>query len=125
MSYPRHISNLPPTLDPRPKSRLDRGMKVTLFTLFVALLMVGCGREYQDSEGNPVTIEDGLHTEYYENGQKFWEGTFKDGKEDGVFTGWHENGQIKWEGSYKDGKIYGVMIRYNEDGTVRERRTFK
>ena len=33
----------PPTLDPRPSRRLDRGMKVTLFALFVALLMVGCG----------------------------------------------------------------------------------
>ena len=99
-------------------------MKVSLTIFSIGLFIAGCGREYQDSEGNPVTIEDGLHTEYYENGQKFWEGTFKDGKEDGVFTGWYENGQIKWEGTYKDGKPDGVVIRYNEDGTERERRTF-
>ena len=30
------------TLDPRPKRRLNRGMKAILFALFVALLMVGC-----------------------------------------------------------------------------------
>ena len=28
-------------VDPRPKRRLDRRMKATLFALFVALLMVG------------------------------------------------------------------------------------
>ena len=37
----------PPTLDPRPKRRLDRGMKAILFALFVALLMVGCGEDAQ------------------------------------------------------------------------------
>ena len=33
----------PPTLDRRPKRRLDQGMKAKLFALLVALLMVGCG----------------------------------------------------------------------------------
>ena len=35
----------PPTLDPRPSRRLDRGMKVILFALFAGLLMVGCGAQ--------------------------------------------------------------------------------
>ena len=33
----------PQALDPSPKRRLDRGMKAILLSLFVALLMVGCG----------------------------------------------------------------------------------
>jgi len=40
-------SHPPPTLDPHPKRRLDRGMKAILFALFVALLMVGCGEQAQ------------------------------------------------------------------------------
>ena len=45
VSIPEITSTLrrPPTLDPRPRRRLDPGMKATLFALFVALLMVGCG----------------------------------------------------------------------------------
>ena len=48
-----------PTLDPRPRRRLDRGMKATLLALFVALLMVGCGEQSQSvgSEGDVEEFE--------------------------------------------------------------------
>ena len=49
--------------------------------------------------------EDGLWTKWYENGQKFREGTFKDGKQDGLWTDWYENGQKSYEVTYKDGKF--------------------
>ena len=45
-------------------------MKAILFAMFVGLLMVGCGEDTQN----------GIQTEYWENGQKKWEGTYKDGK---------------------------------------------
>ena len=51
------------------------------------------------SEG---TLKDGRmisRTEWswFENGQKMSEGTFKDGKEDGLVTEWYENGQKETE----------------------------
>lgn len=64
-------------------------MKHLLLTI-VALLMVGCGDEAVSSG-----MEDGLHTEYHSNGQKKWEGTYRDGKLDGLSTVWHSNGQKK------------------------------
>ena len=42
---------------------------------------------------------------YYSNGQKEFEGTYKDGKEDGLETWWYENGQKEFEGTFKDGEL--------------------
>ena len=58
----------------------------------------------------------GLGTQWYDNGKKMAEGTFKDGKEDGKWTGWHENGQKKKEGTYKDGKEDGLVTGWFENG---------
>jgi len=50
-------------------------------------------------------IKDGLHTEWYDNGHKKEEGTYKDGKKDGLWTSWYENGQKRSETTYKDGEL--------------------
>jgi len=55
-------------------------------------------------------------TEWYENGQKEEEVTYKDGERDGLRTAWYENGQKEWERTYKDGEIVGVWISWNEKG---------
>jgi len=63
--------------------------------------------------------KNGIHTEFYENGQKKSEGTYKDGKEDGLYTSWFENGQKRGERIYVDGfiddlkgwNIYGQINR--------------
>ena len=41
--------------------------------------------------------------EYFENGQKCREGYYKDDKEDGLLTEWDENGQITVS-NWKDGE---------------------
>ena len=46
-------------VDPRPKRRLDRGMKATLFSLFVGLLMVGCGKDKAEFENSKRMAEMG------------------------------------------------------------------
>jgi antitoxin component YwqK of YwqJK toxin-antitoxin module len=43
----------------------------------------------------------------------------KDGKEDVVYTGWHENGQKGWEGTYKDGELISEEC-WDEDGNDEE-----
>ena len=61
--------------------------------------------------------EDGLYTEWYENGQKKTEGTYKDGELDGKRIWWYENGQKQCEGTYKDGELI-EKIEWDEDGNV-------
>ena len=41
--------------------------------------------------------------EWYESGQKWFQGTHKDEKPDGLWIYWHENGQKKAELRHKDG----------------------
>ena len=61
-----------------------------------------------DGEKCPVTnLKDGngKHILYYDNGQKWSETNYKDGKMDGLSTTWHESGQKEYERNYKDGKL--------------------
>jgi len=58
---------------------------------------------------------DGLWTEWHENGQKYKELTYKDGKWDGLYTRWLENGQKWFEGTYKDGEEISAWW-LDEDG---------
>ena len=47
-------------------------------------------------------------------GNKEFEGSYKDGKLDGLWTNWYENGQKSSEITYKNGKQY--IIRTYKDG---------
>ena len=55
----------------------------------------------------------------YENGQKWLEGTYKNGKEDGSHTRWFENGQKRSKENYKDGKLVSETC-WDEDGNEKE-----
>ena len=61
----------------------------------------------------------------YENGQKEFEITYKDGKFDGKGTAWHENGQIEGEGNYKDGKEDGKVTKWHENGQIEAEAIYK
>ena len=60
-----------------------------------------------------------LKTRWYENGQKWFEETWKDGWEDGLWTWWYENGQKNKEGTYKDGELISAEC-WDEDGNEKE-----
>ena len=59
------------------------------------------------------------HIEYYPNGKKKEEITYKDGKKDGLFTWWYGNGKKEYEGTYKNGKKFSIK-EWNEDGSFKE-----
>ena len=110
-------------------------MKAILLSLFVALLMVGCGEEtvdYDDLEdrngvaylADEETPFTGRAEKFYQNGQKEEEANFKDGKEDGPVTKWFENGQKWLEGNWEDGDLTGSTEWY-ENGQKRGEATFK
>ena len=58
-------------------------------------------------------------------GNKWVEHTYKDGKEDGLFTEWYENGQMSYEGIYKDGELDGLHIEWDDNGQKLAIRTYK
>jgi antitoxin component YwqK of YwqJK toxin-antitoxin module len=66
-----------------------------------------------------------LYINWYENGQKKREGTFKDGKKVGKWTRWYENGQKKREGTYKDGELNGLWTGWYKNGQKKYEETYK
>jgi len=99
------------TLDLSQGSTWDREMKATLIALFVSMLLVGCVRD--------------RITDYYDNGQKKYERTWKGQELDGPVTWWYENGQMRQQINYKDGKKDGPFIVWNEKGKEIRRENYK
>lgn len=54
--------------------------------------------------------------QYYDNGQAYIEGTYKDGERDGTWTAWRKDGTIWSIGEYRDGKENGKKMVYHENG---------
>ena len=63
--------------------------------------------------------ENGLGISWYENGQKESEVMLKNGYKDGILKGWYEHGGMMIQQRFKDGKQLGTSRRWNEDGSVR------
>ncbi len=66
--------------------------------------------------------KNGPYVEYYENGKKWSETHYKNGKRDGLETEWYKNGQKKSESHYKNGKLDGLSTGWDESGK-KERET--
>ena len=122
-------------------------MKILLL-IAITILAVGCGGKDESTsktkpELNGVPEEKielregiwylkGLDTPFtgkvfslHENGQKKYEGNFKDGKKDGISLGWQENGQKEFEEYYKDGKLEGPSNAWYENGQKHTEANFK
>ena len=56
----------------------------------------------------------------YPNGQREYEGKYKNGIPNGMLTYWYENGVKKREGILKNGVPVGRWTYYNSDGSVKE-----
>ena len=109
VSIPEITSTLrrPPTLDPRPKRRLDRGMKATLFALIVALLMVGCGEPelsdpFEDDAAayavEEVELQDRNGVSYLQNTEEPYSGYAKRSYENGKIRGFFSQRMATWFG---------------------------
>ena len=72
------------------------------------------GTYKEDDEG---VWRDGAWTFWHENGEKWADGTFTDGRRDGAWTFWYENGQKASEGTYIDGRR-DKWTAWAEDGQV-------
>ena len=54
----------------------------------------------------------------YPDGQREYEGLYKNGKPNGNLVYWYENGSIKREGRLKNGSPIGRWTYYNLDGSI-------
>ena len=59
-----------------------------------------------------TNIIDGKGIEYYENGNKKYEGDFKEGKPNGKGIEYYENGNKRYEGYFKEDEYNGKGITY-------------
>ncbi len=80
------------------------------------------GIYYLPNETKPFT---GKNLCKYENGQKKYEGKYKDGQEDGKWTFWYENGQIEAELNFIDGKKDGKFTSWYESGHKKREKYYK
>ena len=111
-------------------------MITLLFTLFTFLLL--SSPTWAEHKGTELLKRDGLfyypsHKEpvngrvvvRYENGQKHFEGTYKDGRRDGLWIEWWENGQKRGEGTYKDGRADGPWKSWCGNGQKHSQSTYR
>ena len=78
---------------------MDRGMKATLFALFVGLLLVGCGEQVVVVDWSKIQDRGGVV--YLQNEEIPFTGTAED---------WYEDGQKRFERHYKDGKLMSAEV---------------
>ena len=110
------------------------GLKVILFSLFVALLMVGfsgADSESNSSESNQTSAETppaktaevgGIDVDDKETRDKIIAEAIDNDDIPSDYTGWAKdgmwsNGQIQRLIQFKDGKLDGHLISWYEDGT--------
>ena len=104
----------PKKLDAETKSKLEGVNKKELELRESIWFLIGSDTPFT---GKAFTL--------YKNGQKEWEGSYKDGKEDGAFVMWFENGQKLREGKYKEGKPDGLSVSWHENGKKKSEANWK
>lgn len=67
---------------------------------------------------NAAHLKHGKWIYWREDGKKWSEGEFFEGKDDGWRRTWHENGQKHYEGRFDKGKRIGVWKFYDESGKM-------
>ena len=75
------------------------------------------GKIYRLNEEEPYS---GIVFNEYPNGQREYEGLYKNGKPNGNLVYWYENGSIKREGRLKNGSPIGKWTYYNRDGSIQK-----
>lgn len=76
------------------------------------------GTRLPDGRVRLAPLIDGPFVVWYENGQKEFEGLYRDDQMEGVWRHWHENGEKEAEGSFQDGRKIGIWRWWLDDGTL-------
>ena len=108
-------------------------MKVILFALFVALLMVGCGEssnpsesaEMNDTAPKKEVIETAVDLSKLQDRNGVWFLPNEVTPFTGLAQSFYENGQKKLEFNYKDGKKDGLQTKWWENGQKGSEENYK
>lgn len=68
---------------------------------------------YYNNESMEVLLKE---TQYYDDGSKYIEGTFKNGERNGTWQAWYRDGKLWSQGEYKDGLENGTKTVYHDNG---------
>ena len=79
-------------------------MKTLIAALF--LILVSCS----------VSVAQTPTADYFENGQKKYQGNVQNGKKVGEWKFYHDNGQVMREGIYKEGAPFDLWTSYHKNG---------
>lgn len=84
-------------------------------------------RAIRDEKGTEFTVEvwHGRATGYHENGQKAWEGEYRDGKREGPFTTWAANGTRTGLSQVEGGLVHGTSTQWAADGRKIREETYQ
>ena len=69
-------------------------------------------------------VSEGPYSEYYQSGQLFVEGTYRNGAPNGEWTYYHPSGEIAKRVTFKAGQPEGVVESRRPDGTLIARREY-
>lgn len=75
------------------------------------------GKKYIEG-GFKAEKREGYWASWFENGNLWSEGEFKNGESHGKRTVYHQNGKIYYEGNYDMGKRTGIWKYYDENGKL-------
>ena len=78
-----------------------------------------------EGEWTPDSKKTGTWTQWFQNGKKWIEETYSNGKRNGESVVWQENGKKLYEGEYKDDMPTGTWKYYDTDGKITKKETLK
>lgn len=70
-------------------------------------------------------LENGMLTQWHDNGQKSSECIYRDGYREGLYQSWHDNGQKSEECTYRAGALNGLYQYWYESGQKMEECTYR
>lgn len=79
-------------------------------------------KTFNEIDGDKQLVKE-VH--YHPNGKKYIEGSYKGNKRDGYWASWYENGQLWSEGEFKDGLSEGKRTVYHPNGKLYYEGDFK
>jgi antitoxin component YwqK of YwqJK toxin-antitoxin module len=71
------------------------------------------------------TVNHGAYTEWYDEGEKFMEGSYEDGKRVGLWTFYREDGRKAKAGGYKDNLPDGTWTYWAADGSKQREENYR
>ncbi|MBT6958896.1 MAG: hypothetical protein HN996_10775 [Opitutae bacterium] len=109
-------------------------MKKLLLLLLCVPLMFSCGNNSDNdrwtTEITKEMLEDGYtgkgtlyltysdERDFYNDGNKFIEISYQNGKKHGKASNWHRNGQVSWERYFNEDQLDGNSIRFDAESNV-------